>query len=89
MAAPVITAAVLDKPTYAAGDKMTLTVTYSDPDSKVMTVDVVVTDASGNKSAPARATAVIDPLTISITGDGTWTQVSNSGSVAVYTATAV
>ncbi len=90
MAAPVITAAVLDKPTYKVGDLMTLTVTYSDPDSKKLTVDIVVTDSSGNSSAPVKATAIIDPLTVTATSAGvTWTKISDNGAVAVLTATAI
>lgn len=90
MATPVITSASLDKPTYKVGDKMTLTVVYGDTDTKALTVSIVVTDAEGNKSAPTTATAVIDPLTLSVTDSSgkVWTTVSNNGSVAVLTSVA-
>ncbi|MER5457686.1 hypothetical protein ABT008_23200 [Micromonospora sp. NPDC002389] len=89
MAAPTVTAA-LNASTYAPGAQMLLTVTYGDPDTKTLTVTVVVTDAQGNSSAPAKVTAVIDPLTITVTDASgrTWTRVSDNGSVAVYRAVA-
>jgi hypothetical protein len=89
MATPTVTAS-LDKATYAKGATMTLTVNYSDTDNKTMTVTLTVTDSSGNSSSPATVTAVIDPLTISVSDSlaHTWTKVSDSGFVAVFTATA-
>ncbi|WP_433126279.1 hypothetical protein ACQPWW_26535 [Micromonospora sp. CA-240977] len=89
MAAPTATAK-LNSPTYSPGDQMLLTVTYSDPDTKPLTVTIVVTDAQGNSSAPVKVTAVIDPLTLTVTDNSgrTWTRVSDNGSVAVYRAVA-
>ncbi|MEH1055373.1 hypothetical protein V6U89_09210 [Micromonospora sp. CPCC 206171] len=89
MAAPTVTAS-LNAATYSPGDQMTLTVTYGDPDTRPLTVTVVVTDAQGNSSAPVKVTAVIDPLTLTVTDDSgrTWTRVSDNGSVAVYRAVA-
>ncbi|MER7892422.1 hypothetical protein AB0C04_06930 [Micromonospora sp. NPDC048909] len=89
MAAPSATAS-LNASTYSPGDQMTLTVTYSDADTKPLTVTIVVTDAQGNSSAPVRVAAVIDPLTVTVTDDSgrTWTRLSDSGSVAVYRAVA-
>ncbi|MFE9205196.1 hypothetical protein [Micromonospora sp. NPDC006431] len=89
MAAPTVTAS-LNRSTYSPGDQMTLTVTYADPDTRPVTVTIVVTDSQGNSSAPVKATAVIDPLTVSVTDDSgrTWTKVSDTGSVAVYRAVA-
>ncbi|QOC90871.1 hypothetical protein [Micromonospora craniellae] len=89
MAAPTVTAA-LNASSYAPGAQMLLTVTYGDPDTKTLTVTVVVTDAQGNSSAPAKATAVIDPLTVTVTDASgrTWTRVSDNGTVAVYRAVA-
>ncbi|MFC8619758.1 hypothetical protein ACFT9M_25575 [Micromonospora purpureochromogenes] len=89
MAAPTVTAS-LNAATYSPGDQMILTVTYGDPDTRPLTVTVVVTDAQGNSSAPVKVTAVIDPLTITVTDDSgrTWTRASDNGSVAVYRAVA-
>ncbi|MEU4781320.1 hypothetical protein [Micromonospora sp. NPDC023633] len=89
MAAPTATAS-LNASTYSPGDQMILTVTYGDADTKPVTVTIVVTDAQGNSSAPVRVTAVIDPLTLTVTDDSgrTWTKASDNGSVAVYRAVA-
>ncbi|MEV4657873.1 hypothetical protein [Micromonospora sp. NPDC049301] len=89
MAAPTATAA-LSASTYSPGEQMLLTVTYSDADTTPLTVTIVVTDAQGNSSAPVKVTAVIDPLTLTVTDDSgrTWTRVSDNGSVAVYRAVA-
>lgn len=89
MAAPTVTAS-LNRATYAPGDVMILTITYGDSDTKPVSVSIVVTDSQGNASAPVVATAVIDPLAIAVTDSSgrTWSRVSDSGSVAVYQATA-
>ncbi|MEU6074709.1 hypothetical protein [Micromonospora sp. NPDC047074] len=89
MAAPTVTAS-LNAATYSPGDQMILTVTYGDADTKPVTVTIVVTDAQGNSSAPVKVTAVIDPLTVTVTDDSgrTWTRASDNGSVAVYRAVA-
>ncbi|MEH0937185.1 hypothetical protein [Micromonospora psammae] len=89
MAAPTVTAS-LNASTYSPGDQMTLTVTYGDPDTRPVTVTIVVTDAQGNSSAPVKVTAVIDPLTLGVTDDSgrTWTKASDTGAVAVYRAVA-
>lgn len=89
MAAPTVTVS-LDKPTYAPGEKMTLTVNYADADTKAITLTVVATDSAGNTSAPTTVTAVIDPVGLTVTSSPVraWTKVSDTGSVAVFTATA-
>ncbi|MDG4796309.1 hypothetical protein [Micromonospora sp. WMMD1082] len=89
MAAPTATAS-LNASSYAPGAQMLLTINYSDPDTTALTVTVVVTDAQGNRSAPVSTTAVVDPLTITVTDDSgrAWTRVSDNGSVAVYRAVA-
>ncbi|MFG1777035.1 hypothetical protein ACGFIR_21715 [Micromonospora sp. NPDC049051] len=89
MAAPTATAS-LNASTYSPGDQMVLTVTYADADTRPVTVTVVVTDAQGNSSAPVKVTAVVDPLTITVTDDSgrTWNRASDNGSVAVYRAVA-
>lgn len=90
MAAPTVTAS-LNKTAYAPGELMTLTVTYADADRKTLTVTVTVEDTqAGTAPATAKATAVIDPLTVTVEDDGgrTWTKQSDSGLVAVFTATA-
>jgi hypothetical protein len=87
MAAPTATAS-LNATAYAPGAQMLLTVVYGDLDHQGLTVTVVVSDAQGNSSAPVKVSAVIDPLTITVTDDSgrTWSRVSDNGSVAVYRA---
>ncbi|MFV2101288.1 hypothetical protein [Micromonospora sp. LOL_024] len=89
MAAPTVTAS-LNATSFAPGATMLLTITYGDPDNKALTVTVVVTDAQGNSSAPVKVSAVIDPLTLTVTDTSgrAWTRLSDNGSVAVYRAVA-
>lgn len=87
MANPTV-AANLNRTTYSPGETASLTVTYGDADTKTFTVTVTVTDSGGNSSAPATVTAVVDPLTITVTDAArTWTKVSDTGTVAVFQAT--
>lgn len=89
MAAPTVTVA-LNAAVYAPGDDMRMTVTYSDADTRPVTVTVVVTDVRGHSSAPAQVTAVFDPLTLTVTDDSgrAWTKLSDNGAVADYRAVA-
>lgn len=89
MAVPTCSAS-LDKPAYAVGETMTLTVSYSDADTQQVSVTVQIADKAGNTSAPVTCTAVIDPSTVT-TSDSSgrvWTKQSDTGSVAVFTAVA-
>jgi uncharacterized protein YfaS (alpha-2-macroglobulin family) len=88
MTAPTV-AAALDKATYKPGDTMTLTVTYADPDRQTLTITTTVVDSTGN-TAQATVAAVIDPATVAVTSTPpkAWTKVSDTGTVAVFTATA-
>lgn len=88
MAAPTVTAS-LNKATYAPGEVMTLTVTYGDPDRQALTITITVTDST-SATGTATTQAVIDPGTVTVTSSPakTWTKLSDSGSVAVFSATA-
>ncbi len=90
MPAPTVSAS-LNEATYAPGEMMTLTVNYGDPDRQTLTITVTVEDTeAGTGPATATATAVIDPLTVTVVDSAgkTWTKQTDTGTVAVYTATA-
>jgi DNA gyrase inhibitor GyrI len=101
VAAPQASAS-LDKSTYNPGDVMTLTVSYSDPDTAPGytirgSVSIVVRDAEGNSSSPVVAPYEIPVPPVDPPGSfavgvydvlRTWTKVSDSGSTAVFTAVA-
>lgn len=88
MANPTCTAS-LNKSAYAVGETMTLTVSYSDPDTQSMAVTIGITDSAGNTGS-ASVNALIDPSTITVTSTParTWVKQSDTGSVAVFTAAA-
>lgn len=89
MASPTVSAS-LDKTTYALGDTATLTVTYADADTQPLTVTITVTDSTGNTSDPVSVTAnITDSVTVTVTDDSgrTWAKKSDTGAIAVYTAT--
>lgn len=88
MANPTVSA-TLDKSVYTPGDVMTLTVNYSDADTKSVKLTITVEDSQGNVSAPVVVNAVIDQVTVRISdSDRPWTLVSDTGSVAVFQAVA-
>jgi hypothetical protein len=88
-----------DQASYAPGDTITLTADYT-PDQPgsaptTFSATVTITDASGtavaNASAPftvAEPVAGGDVVSVSDDGGRAWAQQSDSGSVAVFTATA-
>ena len=90
MANPTASAA-FNKSVYAPGELMTLTVNYGDPDRQTLTITITVEDTeAGTGPATATVTAVIDPLTVTVTDSSgrPWTKQTDTGTVAVYTATA-
>ena len=88
MADPTVSAS-LNKQTYTPGEAMVLTVLFSDPDTKPVTIAVQVSDASGHTIAATTTGAVLDPLTVTVADpDRTWAVQSNNGATAVYTAVA-
>jgi len=89
MSTPTVSA-VLDKPSYSPGERMTLTVTYADADTTSYPVVVTVTDAAGGQGSATVNVVRNDQLTISVS-DPTgkvWVPQSNDGARAVYATTA-
>jgi hypothetical protein len=77
-----ITSAVTDKTSYTAGQLITLTVTGTGLDE----TDTLSGTLSGG--TPLSETITIGEVAVSDTLGKTWAQVSNNGTVAVFTATA-
>ena len=93
MANPTLSAS-LDKSSYAPGETMTLTVTYTDADnwSRVDTITVTGTDQAGNPATVTLNTLVTsqDPVSVDVADSSgrSWTKQSDSNGVAVFTASA-
>jgi hypothetical protein len=89
MANPVA-AISTDKQTYAVGETITATMTYSDPDARAVTITGTATDAEGHATQATVVINISDPVTpaVSDSASHTYTKVSDTGSVAVFTATA-
>jgi hypothetical protein len=86
---PVITAASLNKAAYAPGETMVLSVSGSDPDEEVITVEFKLRTTSG-ESAPQTLQVTVDELTAEATDSGlrTWTLQGRTGDTFTLTATA-
>jgi hypothetical protein len=94
-----ITSMSFDAAAYSPGDLMTLTIQYVADTPSVNPVNgnatADITDSAGTVTATDAAPFVVNqPVdggdTVSVSDDGgrTWTEVSDSGSVAVFSATA-
>jgi hypothetical protein len=88
-----------DQPSYDQGAEITLTVAYTpdSPSAVPTTFNAIanITDSSGAVVASSSAPFVVNVAqpagdTVSVTDDGsrTWTEASDSGSVAVFSAVA-
>jgi hypothetical protein len=102
MSAPVITSIAFDKSFYASGQIVTMTVTYTPDTYTEVDVTVVATGNASTDSSTSAATGFVvegsvDGLptnndnvswAVSDPAHDTWTQVSDNGSVAVFTTTA-
>jgi hypothetical protein len=88
MANPTV-AVSTNKPKYAPGETITLTITYGDADRVSMEISVTVTDSQGN-TGTATTSIVIDQGSVSVQSvpSRNWAKVSDSGTVAVFTAVA-
>lgn len=88
MANPTV-AASLNKAAYSPGETATLTVTYGDSDNSTSTVTVTVTDQAGGTGTSTVTLVKQDAVSASVTDSSgrSWTKQSDTGSVAVFTAT--
>ena len=96
MALPVISSITFDKPSYAVGQTITATVTYSG--TNVSAEDFAFTgtveDTTTGETGTATGTLVIDKpnllaASVSDSGSRTWTKVSDNGvNTAEFTAVA-
>lgn len=95
-AAPTLSVST-DKPSYNAGDTVTLTAVFTDSQTETLTVTVTstATDAAGNSvSASTSFSSVLtapQPMTVSVTDDhdDTYVQISDNGAgTVVFTTTA-
>lgn len=91
--APVIASVTFDEPGYTQGSKVTMTIAYTPGTSgRQFSVAGTSTDQATGAQAPfAGSFAVFEPdaTTWAITDPARkWAQVSDSGSVATFTATA-
>jgi len=88
-----------DQPAYNPGDTVTLTVAYTPDTPSVVpatfTATTSITDAAGDVTATGSAPFVVNEAqaagdVVSTTDDGnrTWTEASDNGSVAVFSAVA-
>jgi hypothetical protein len=75
--------ATLDKPTYAPGAKVTLTVVRDVPAQPV-----TVTVKGGSGATATASMNLIESLTVSDTGNHVWTPGPDDGTTAIYTTTA-
>lgn len=90
MANPTLSVST-DKPSYTAGEQVTLTAIFTDDQTETLTVNVTstATDANGQAvSAVTSFTSVItapQPMTVAVTDDhgDVYTQVSDNGSGTV------
>lgn len=101
---PKVSSIAFDKAAYNAGDTITVTVTYVPGTSSQagaatsFTFTGTVTDTSTSASSAANGTFVVDSTASTVTdassvvvsdsGKRTWVKVSDTGTVAKFTATA-
>ena len=94
-----ITSLTFDEAAYNTGDTISLTVAYvADTPSVVpteFTATTTITDAGGNETATSSAPFTVnvaqaagDVVATTDTGGRAWTEVSDDGSTAVFTAVA-
>jgi hypothetical protein len=94
MAAPSISSITFDKATYSPGDTITATVDYTAGTSNVtQTFTGTATDSTTGQTGNLTVDFVVTEndattVTVSDSGTRTWTKISDTGSIAKFTATA-
>lgn len=94
MAAPSITSITFDKAAYNPGDTITATVNYVAGTSNVtQTFTGTATDSKTNQTGTLQVTFTVvesDTTSVAVSDQGTrtWTKISDTGSVAKFTAVA-
>lgn len=92
-----ISSATLDKPTYAAGETMTLTVVRSATATSAGTLNLTVnaSDAAGTQAIPVQVSATIEvtapeasSVAVTDSSGREWTKQSDDGATSVWTAVA-
>lgn len=92
--APTITSITFDKATYNPGDTITATVDYSAGKSDVtQTFTGTATDNTTKETGSLQVTFTVTEndttvISVSDSGNRVWTQISDTGSIAKFTATA-
>lgn len=93
-AAPTISSITFDKTSYSPGDVITATVSYSAGTSDVTQTftGTAVDSVSGEEGTLQVNFVVTEPdqtnITVTDSGGRAWTQISDTGSIAKFTATA-
>lgn len=88
---PAVSSVTFDKSVYNVGETITVTIDFSGGSSdQTVTVTVMVKDdITGETVTMTASFTVVDPdastVTVSDSGNRTWTPVSNSNGVAVFT----
>lgn len=94
MAAPSITSITFDKASYNPGDTITATVDYvAGTSAATQTFTGTATDSTTGESGTLQVSFTVnenDSTTVTVTDGGgrTWTKISDTGSIAKFTATA-
>lgn len=88
MAMPVLSA-TLNKASYVPGEVASLTVVYSDGNTKSNVITITGRDQSGNQAQVTVSVSVVDRIDLTVQDDSgrVWSLVQDDGTTAIFTAT--